>query len=326
MPINCGSTAPCDAVTEQKCKVRKPVRGIRIALLGAALLMVAGPSQAPAYEHSPTKWVQLPDRLQNYSGEAAERWNRVGGPLLEWRVFSREGQVWAMTAKDFVSIADAGPSFPAEVDGFELTRYDTYARTEDGWLISFRRGEFGGALYWFSDDGRRHQRLGPMQVNQFLRVGDRFLAAEGLTHLAIQEGSLIEVYRAEGGAEWRYRTVKNTPSAAYAVARSDAGTLWMVLFDAIVSLDAAGDLKTLAELPWGARHANSIALTSDGGEIYVGERFWVIEVDVRTQELRFLVPPELLNQMESKSTAQHREWIIGNPPAVTLPAPDPSLQ
>lgn len=298
----------------------------RCLSLAALLTCWLVPASTLAYDRNLTKWVPLPDRLANYSAEAIERWIQVGGPALEWRVSAVDGRVQVALSRELTIPGDPKPMFPVQVDGYELTKYDTYTQTDDGWLISFRRGEWGGALYWISKDGRQHQLLGPLQVHQFLRDGDRFLAIEGLTHLAMTRGSLIEIYREGGVPEWRYRTVKTMPSTPYALTRLDDGTLWIALFGAIVSFDVNGQRKPVVNLPSGARFPTSIAVTEDRKWVYVGGRFWVTEVDVITRESRILVPPELLDQLESQSTVKHLEWVTGTEPAFTPPAPDPDLR
>lgn len=279
-----------------------------------------------AYDGELTKWVQLPERLAKYSGEAGTRWNRMGGPLLEWRVFSREGRAWSTTARDPLIPGDPAPHFFARADDFEFTKHDTYVKTDDGWLISFRRGEWGGALYWFSEDGLEHRLLGPFQVNQFLRVDDKILAVEGLSHLGISRGSLLEIESAGAPVGWHYRSVKTMPSEPMAMTRLEEGTLWIALFDAVVSLDASGRLETLVHLPWDVRSANSITVAPDRRRAYLGGSFWVTEVDIRTGQLRYLVPRELLDELLSDSPGINPERTTDGPPAFTPPAPDPGLQ
>jgi hypothetical protein len=136
---------------------------------------LCGVGDARAYDSDVAKWVELPDRFAVNMSEF-ERWIDAGLARVEWRVYLKDGQVRAALISETSDLGSTPPEFAPRAGEYQFANRDTYMRTDDGWLVSFRRGEWGGALYWFSSDGKSNQYLGGQQVNQFLRMGERILA------------------------------------------------------------------------------------------------------------------------------------------------------
>jgi hypothetical protein len=281
---------------------------------------------ARAYDDDVTKWPELPDRFAIRSIEGAERWYRLGLWEIDWRVYVKGGQVRAALISETAGLETPTPDFWPEVGDYQFLNLDTYLRVDDGWLISFRRGEWGGGLYWFSPDGKANQYLGGLQVNQFLRVDDEVLAVEGLSHLGSSNGSLVELSHSGINGEWRYKTLKRMPRTPYAFVRRSDGTLLIVLLDSVVSLTAEGELSTVMVLKnWDGIAANSLALVPDDAKAYLGGRGYISELNFNEQVVRYLAPTQIVQQLISGNPVrlpEHRPQAL----RFRLPAPDPGLQ
>lgn len=68
-----------------------------------------------------------------------------------------------------------------------------YIAFEEGWLIAYDIGEFGGALIWLPKRGDSYI-ISDRNTHDLLRVGDVIYAAQGLDHLSMTEG-VIDVVR-----------------------------------------------------------------------------------------------------------------------------------
>jgi hypothetical protein len=259
------------------------------------------------YDGHVTKWVALPERFALPTTETFERWYQAGLLKLEWWVYLDGGQVRAALSSDIRDVQKP-PAFSPRVGDYQFTNLDTYLRTDDGWLISFRRGEWGGALYWFSPDGGTNRYIGGSQVNQFLRVHDHILAAEGLSHLGTSNGSLIELSRSTDTKEWHYKTVKRLPQTPYVFAPLNDGGLLIVLLSSVVSLAPDGKLSTIMTLNyWAGENANSLALLPNGEKAYLGGRNYVAELNFRERRVRYLVPEEILQRLMSPGAGRTPE-------------------
>jgi hypothetical protein len=84
---------------------------------------------------------------------------------------------------------------------------------ENGYLVGFDAGEFGGGAWWFSTKGTRRRKLTlraseslddyfPENVHGFAALGKDILAFEGLTHLGSNDGRVVRLRRGSDG-EWR---------------------------------------------------------------------------------------------------------------------------
>ncbi len=72
---------------------------------------------------------------------------------------------------------------------------------DDGWLIAYDAGEFGGALIWLPKDGDSYF-ISNNNTQDLQQVGDVVYAAEGLDHLSLTEGGIRAIRRDQQG----YRT------------------------------------------------------------------------------------------------------------------------
>lgn len=84
-------------------------------------------------------------------------------------------------------------------------------RVEGGWLVGSDRGEWGGELAFIKEDGSseivRHGN-----VNAIHKLGERYIAVMGLSHLGISWGKILDLSRQNDGS-WQAKTWKILPAA-----------------------------------------------------------------------------------------------------------------
>lgn len=66
-------------------------------------------------------------------------------------------------------------------------------KVENGWLVGFNRGEWSGALYWYSDNGKEKYLIKDKNVHNILQLDDRIYITQGLAHLGGDFGTVSEI-------------------------------------------------------------------------------------------------------------------------------------
>ena len=69
-----------------------------------------------------------------------------------------------------------------------------YLQFDDGWLVAYDLGEFGGALIWLPKEGDSYI-VSPENTHDLLQAGDVVYAAQGLDHLSLRSGGILTVIR-----------------------------------------------------------------------------------------------------------------------------------
>jgi hypothetical protein len=152
---------------------------------------------------------------------------------LNWREFAKDGEVRARLSSEVPGMRPQQLSFTPKAGKF--SRASATAAVDDGWLAGFNEGEFGGALYWFSRDGKRSYPISDDQIVDFFSLADGIYAIEGLAHLGRSRGSVLRIARSKEGAPWQAQSVVALPSAPYAVAVRRDGTAVITLSYSLVS-------------------------------------------------------------------------------------------
>lgn len=215
---------------------------------------------------------------------------------VEWRVFLEEEEVRAVRFNRRDPPAGEHPPFAGTIPARGRTRY---ARVDDGWLAASNRGEFGAQLDWYSPDGKQTYEVSDAQVVAFFSMHSALYAVEGLSHLGSSRGSVVRIDRGGADKRWSARTVAPLPSAPLAVAQRRDGTVLVTLSDALVTFARDRTVtKVLETTAWFDLYPTSSVLTPDERKLYLGMRQFVLEIDLGTHAMRFLIPAkEFLHQL-----------------------------
>lgn len=154
------------------------------------------------------------------------------------------------------------------------------AKAGKGWLVGYDAGEFGGGLWWMSNDGRNRNRLNTENVHAILARKNELLVFTGLAHLTINEG---KVYAYRPGLQSTRNLVElaDLGSAPRAALIEDDGTAMIAASDRILAFDPSNNVRVLYQSRnMGALYTNSIA-TDPAGNVLVGMRFFVLRLHHR---------------------------------------------
>ena len=224
----------------------------------------------------------------------------------EWNVFADRDRVQVKLDSTRHQSTEQRPAFDPHVG--TLHGASSFSRVGDGWLVGFNHGEWGGALYWFSSDGKQNYKVSDHQIVRFFGLADGLYAIEGLAHMTMSEGSIIRISRGSERLRWRADTFTKLPFAPYAVSVRQDNTMLVTLSDALVSIDSRGKLKTLlTNPPWIGLYPNSSVVSADGQKLYIGMRQFVEEIDLQTTKSRLLIPSvDFLNKLPAEDEQRIR--------------------
>jgi len=190
---------------------------------------------------------------------------------LVWQVSLNDGVVEAkgLTLEELYSVEFNSPAATPQFSFGKLRDFPRrFVEVDDGFLVGYNKGEWGGKLYWFSRDTKSHYRISDHQVTGFVRHGTDVFAFEGLSHMMPGHGSMIKLEKRRG--KWTARTIVNLGGepGPY-VAEGPERVLLLAESKWLLSLDFAGSKRLLHTSASGFGRASSIVRAPDGS-IFVG--------------------------------------------------------
>jgi hypothetical protein len=206
-------------------------------------------------------------------------WWKANHSTDEWTV-SRQSNHIAIKRRD--SNEPEQPTLPFTIQRPKGT-YAPYlvglryiAKVDNGWLVGFNAGEWGGTLWWFSPDGKKRYMISKDQVCGFLpsRVG--LLALEGLGHLGLSRGKIIRLRKLNG--RWATERFVDLGSAPYVAIQDVDGSI-IVATSAELLRVQLNKKKTvlLSGSSWSGTYPNSM-VRAPSGNLYLGMRYAVVKI------------------------------------------------
>jgi hypothetical protein len=197
-------------------------RSVASGLAGLALSQALVGAQAP--DHRAWARVQPPSAASD--ARKCANWT-------EWSV-----RVAKTKSRDLLATIDIGRHSALAPKTSHLSRwYLTYEvrdgrsgkRTEDGYVVVFTRGEFGGSLWWYSPSGTARTRIADAAVVGFadIQLPSRRVVIgtiEGLAHLSVESGRVRLVDRSDADS-FAMTVLANLTAAPQAVSQATDGTL-----------------------------------------------------------------------------------------------------
>lgn len=158
----------------------------------------------------------------------------------------------------------------------------------DGWLVGFDRGEWGGELWWYSQDGRRSRQLKPgpnapvhsedqlpsTNVRGFASVEGDVLVLMGRNHMTLRSGRVFRAVR--DGLRWSLAPVAvldGRPDAWLA----EGSDLLALTQSGLWRIAVGGKTEQVVPLVTGGLYPNSLARGPDAA-LYVGMRRFVVRM------------------------------------------------
>ena len=193
-------------------------------------------------------------------------------------------------------------------------------QVNDGYLLGFNRGEWGGNIDWYSKNGKKKYEIAT-SINpvQFIVRNNVLYAITGINHLSITEGNIIKIEKE--GDKWTVKEYLKLPDKPHAVQLDSHDNMLVFTSSGLYSIDNEANIDTLAvkfsrptipvievSLPgsvdtirvmqtpmyrnpkwvWGFLHPTSMVIQND--VVYVGMRGGVYKFDLATKKEEWLLP------------------------------------
>lgn len=146
-------------------------------------------------------------------------------------------------------------------------------RVNDGWLVGMDIGEFGGGLWWFSDNGKRNKKLSSENVVGFAATSKGVLVFVGLSHMSLDNGNVLRFVEKTGGDQ-KLEVLANLSSAPKAIATESPDVVIVLTGDGLVRVTSSGEIANLFNTEYGLLYPNSMTLSSSG-VIHIGMRHFL---------------------------------------------------
>ena len=146
---------------------------------------------------------------------------------------------------------------------------------EDGWLVGYGAGEFGGSLWWIGHNGERRY-LSEMSVRGIVEVGGRIFVISGLAHAGTRTGRLFEASHGKDG-RWSTSVVAELPGFPLAYSSGPDGALLMLTSEGLVRLTAEGVPVTLTSDGYFALHPRSLVVMPSGS-LLIGMNLYLLRL------------------------------------------------
>ncbi|SIO02252.1 hypothetical protein SAMN05444166_2077 [Singulisphaera sp. GP187] len=259
------------------------IAGCVLAVLLTPMGIAAGLIDSPT---DLSNWITLPppqvgdDRWNAANADSQHEWVvllRGDRPSVRPRIDARE------KGSPYPERQEAYPPMPFTIqqgsmqEGLSGEWFSV--QVTDGWVIGFDKGEWGGALWWFSPDGKKRYKISGDQVSGFFKTDAGLLALSGIAHGTISRGRIIRLTRG-GDGFWHsehFVDLKGAPETA--VIGAD-GALIVATHDRLlrVHLDSGSIDVLLKDAFWGGLDPKSMILAPSGA-IYLGMRHGVTQVE-----------------------------------------------
>ena len=218
-----------------------------------------------------------PDSLRKY-----------GFSSQDWAVYKNNDSVFVADMKE---VPSSQLPFKVKVkkgDSRDFFGRASIVKVEDGYLVGFYRGEWGGALYWVSNDGKNYYKISDQEIVQFVKRNDKQFAVEGLAHLTMSQGSIIEIVRQNG--KWTVKNYLKLPTAPEAVALDGQNNFIIITSKSLLKVDNDANTSILInEGLWdNALYPNSLVIHNT--IVYAGMRAGVYQYDLSSGKDHWLLP------------------------------------
>lgn len=221
----------------------------------------------------------------NNSPEAGQ----ANGSSANWFVFMRQGQpsvtlhVVRTGMDDFRFRNTRALPFKIKPSR-DFSGVKLAARVDDGWVVGFNRGEWGGSLWWFSADGSKHYKISDDEVDQLLRTDIGVIGLKTLLYILPEhpDPKTGEVLRLVKSTQGIWQAVNYTYlSGAPEVAMQDTdGSLVIVTSHELLRVDRQKHMEALlTDGFWGKLQLSVTSIVrAASGDYFVGMRGGVTHI------------------------------------------------
>ena len=153
--------------------------------------------------------------------------------------------------------------------------FRTIKKVFNGYLISYNNGEFGGNLYFISNNGKKAYLVERItRIVDFIEINNSLFATSGLAHLASSRGSLYELVFDK---KWRTNYKENFKSYPYLYLKNKSET-YIITSNNLYKIHSNFSLQNILTLPFSLDifyPNSSVIITKD---LYIAMRSSILQI------------------------------------------------
>lgn len=218
------------------------------------------------------------------SGDAVLQYNN---PATSWLVsLDSSGQVIAQNKIAKYPSVDTLP-FRLYFDtmrSYSWKGFRTVKKVDNGYLVGFNKGEFGGSLYWFSEKGDTSYQISRVNVDYIFEYKKKVYMANGLFHMGTDLGRINEMRFADG--KWKVEETLELPSKSNVILPYKDRML-IVTTKTILFFDGTNNFDFIKKDGfWNILYPQSAVIVND--DLFVGMRGGVYKINLTTKKEEWL--------------------------------------
>lgn len=132
-----------------------------------------------------------------------------------------------------------------EEDFFDLGGKQTHLKIDDGWLVGFDKGEWGGSLIWVDETGSHYEKIIRGNIKNLFEIDGAIYAVEGLAHLAHSQGQILQIKKIAN--QWKAEQKIALPTAPFATTLTSQNEFLIVTSKSLLKIDQRFDVIPLIE-------------------------------------------------------------------------------
>jgi hypothetical protein len=239
-----------------------------LLLIVLAVLPLASQSvPSDAEQGLPEGWIHAPSSKANPA-----LWD-CAGRGRSWVISDRGG---AVAIKALNVDEEVGVVVPPQLKlTKEMVGRRHLLRTSDGWLIGFDAGEFGGGLWWFSEDGTDSKKLLSNNVHAIYATQNSTFVLAGLAHLGLDSGEVDQFIETPDRVTLRW--VANLGGSPEASTVGRDGQIVVASPRGVVRVDNEGKVHTIYRSGEHLTYPTSIVV-NENDDIFVAMRFFILRL------------------------------------------------
>lgn len=164
--------------------------------------------------------------------------------------------------------------------------FRTVKKVANGYLVGFNKGEFGGALYWFSEKGDTSYQISRSNVDYIFEYKKKVYMVNGVFHMDTDLGRINEM-RFEDGT-WKVEEWVELPSKSQVIMPYKDRML-IVTTKTILFFDGTNNFDFIKKDGfWDVLYPQSAVILNH--DLFVGMRGGVYRINLETKTEEWLTP------------------------------------
>ncbi len=206
-----------------------------------------------------------------------DAWYSANYSAHEWNVYLHAGKVCTRLLPPKRNIIGDQPDFVIP-DSRNSWGQKYTLKVNDGWLIGYNAGEWGGSLWWFSNTGKAKYKISNAIIKGYIQKDGTIYALEGLDHLGVSEGSIMQVVMNTDTGRYESKVFTSLKETPYAAIFDKNDSMVVVTSSNLISIDRDAKINKLVRADfWRGLYPNSIVIDEQDAA-YIGMRQGVAKV------------------------------------------------